>query len=566
MELFRQVLSVNSFKDDIDATQRALMLNAASLTLFVSPLILIVFNFAFGNEAERSVNMALALVMFSQIPVQFLMRTRRLRSASILFLLTGWIMMTWVASKVEGVGDVALVSYILILLGAGYLLGWRSVTLITTWSILSVWCLAIFESLGILRPAESNPIRVALDLTLLFVIASLEIYFVMNTLMKSLQSAKKELSERQRVEWALRSEQEKLSLALHASKMETWEWDIETGAISWSNGIEAMFGLGSGQFDGKYETYMALIHPDDINGLQAAIGRSLEDENFDYVVEHRLVRPDGEIRWLEGRGKVYRDESGKPVRMAGTVVDITSRKDGESEREKLIRELAAKNTELEQFTYTVSHDLKAPIITIKGFLGFLSEDVRTRNVERIDKDIVRITDAVDRMNTLLSELLELSRIGRMMNPPEEIAFGDLVDEAMELVQGRMQNPSVKIVTSDKFPVVMGDRRRLLEVVQNLLDNALKFSAHVPEPRIEIGWDGYDNEKPIFYIRDNGIGISPDHHDRIFDLFNKLNPAMDGTGVGLALVKRIVEFHGGKIWVESEENRGASFQFTLPASG
>jgi signal transduction histidine kinase len=251
--------------------------------------------------------------------------------------------------------------------------------------------------------------------------------------------------------------------------------------------------------------------------------------------------------------------------MAGTVVDITDRKHAEAERERLIRELAEKNTELEQFTYTVSHDLKAPIITIKGFLGFLREDAHAGNRERLDRDITRINEAVDKMHRLLNELLELSRVGRLMDAPQSVPFRELVDEAVDILEGRLQATRARLEIADDLPLVHGDRRRLLEVVQNLIDNAAKFSAGRLEPLIEIGCETYENGMPVFFIRDNGIGIPAEHHERIFGLFNKLDPMMEGTGVGLALVKRIVEFHGGRIWVESEAGRGAKFLFTLPGA-
>lgn len=569
MSFLRSIFAPPRFDDDPEKTRHALLLYLSSIVLFFIPLGLMMLNELIGNAAERSVNWMLGCLALLQVPIQALVRKGHVRVAVGILLFASWMAMTWIASRVEGVGDVAVVSYFLILLGAGYLLGWRAVILLTGLTILAVWGLALLEVTGLIQPVPGNPIRIAVDLTIIFILASLEIYFVVTALRKSLDSAKEELKERRKVETVLREERGKLSLALQGSKMETWEWEIETGTVSWSSGIEAMFRMRMGQFDGRYETYLSLIHPDDLPNIQQAINRALSDDTFDYVVEHRFFGKDGEIRWLEGRGKMYRDGNGKPVRMVGTVVDITDRKHGEAERERLIRELAAKNTELEQFTYTVSHDLKAPLITIKGFLGFLGEDARSGNRERLESDITRINEAVDKMHRLLNELLELSRIGRLMDPPQPVPFGELVDEAVEILQGRLESTGAKLVIAEALPLVCGDRRRLLEVIQNLLDNAAKFSAGQPAPMIEIGCDGYKKGMPILFVRDNGIGIPAEHHERIFGLFNKLDPTAEGTGVGLALVKRIVEFHGGRIWVESasspqgEAGRGATFRFTLP---
>ncbi|MEP6895035.1 MAG: PAS domain-containing protein [Chloroflexota bacterium] len=492
----------------------------------------------------------------------------------------------------------------------------------------------------------------------------------------------------------LRDNEERLRLAVESARLGTWNWNLETGTIEWSDEIAPMFGMQKGEFDGAYHTYLSLIHPDDLKNVQEAVDHALTGEK-NYSVEHRLVWQNGEVRWLEGRGRVYRDGAGKPVRMTGTVMDVTDRKladeslraaeeryrlvssvisdytffttrgedgllhlswtagafekitgytpdefntrgawsstiypddvrqdvhdmallmnnqkviseirvvrkDGEvrwvrvyahpiwdsennqlagiygavqdihaqkqieQEREKLIRELETKNAELEQFTYTVSHDLKAPIITIKGFLGYLSEDASAGNTKRLEADIQRISEAVDKMHTLLNDLLELSRVGRLMNDPEPVAVEGLVIEAEETLQGRLQNRAIQITVNGQLPTVYGDRQRLTEVMQNLLDNAAKFMGDQSNPKIEIGQrDSSDDGFVTLYVRDNGIGIAPQFHERIFGLFNRLNPDIEGTGVGLALVKRIVEFHGGKIWVESEVGQGAAFFFTLP---
>jgi signal transduction histidine kinase/DNA-binding LacI/PurR family transcriptional regulator len=229
----------------------------------------------------------------------------------------------------------------------------------------------------------------------------------------------------------------------------------------------------------------------------------------------------------------------------------------------LIQELEAKNAELERFAYTVSHDLKAPLVTIKGFLGYLREDALSGNSRRLESDIRRIADAADKMHALLSDLLELSRIGRMMNKPEDIPFNDLVIEALALTDGRLREGGVKVNVEEGLPTVFGDRQRLVEVIQNLVDNAAKFMGPQPTPLIEIGTSGMKDGMPVIHIRDNGVGIAPEFHERIFGLFNRLDPTVEGTGIGLTLVRRIIEFHGGRIWVESEAGKGAKFLFTLP---
>jgi PAS domain S-box-containing protein len=233
------------------------------------------------------------------------------------------------------------------------------------------------------------------------------------------------------------------------------------------------------------------------------------------------------------------------------------------QRQSFINELEAKNAELERFTYTVSHDLKSPLVTITGFLGFLEKDAFSGDQAKVSATVGRITNAAQKMQSLLNDLLELSRVGRIMNMPELIPFEEIVREATERVRGRLDATKAKIKIQDQLPIVYCDRIRLVEVMQNLIDNAAKYSNPPFIPCIEIGAQQDKEEQTILFVHDNGLGIDPQFHERIFGLFNKLDPRTEGTGIGLTLVKRIIEVHGGQIWVESELGQGATFYFTLP---
>jgi signal transduction histidine kinase len=236
----------------------------------------------------------------------------------------------------------------------------------------------------------------------------------------------------------------------------------------------------------------------------------------------------------------------------------------EKEREELIFELEERNTELTRFNYTVSHELKAPIVTIKGFLGSIERDLQKGNYKRAQDDFHRVLKATDKMQKTLFDLLELSRIGRVINPPEEIALSELAAEALETVDGqlRIHSRNITVHIAPDLPIVTGDRIRLREVYENLISNAANYMGNQKSPQIEIGIR--EGIEPIFFVKDNGIGIEPEYHMKIFGLFEKLDPTSEGTGIGLALINRIIETHGGKIWVESDGlGKGSTFCFTIP---
>ena len=254
-------------------------------------------------------------------------------------------------------------------------------------------------------------------------------------------------------------------------------------------------------------------------------------------------------------------EEGRPgCRTA--ITDITDRQRMEEELRGALAGLARSNEELEAFAYTASHDLKAPLITIAGFLGRLEKDAKNGNAERIESDVSRIAKATEKMHRLLDGLLRLSRIGRVTDPSENVSLAELAGEAAELLAGALVERGVHVEISPDLPTVHGERATLEELLMNLLSNAAKFMGDQPQPRVEVG-ARRDGDETVCYVWDNGMGIDARHKDRIFGLFNRLDHDGNGTGIGLAIAKRIVEVHGGRIWVESEgTGKGSTFCFTL----
>ena len=305
-------------------------------------------------------------------------------------------------------------------------------------------------------------------------------------------------------------------------------------------------------FEGEQDTYNA-VKP------------LFSGEENTFYVESWQRRKDGQKRLLAWWCRVLKDNRGNVTGALSSAQDITERRRMEEEKEKFTKELAEKNTELERFTYTVSHDLKSPLVTIKTFLGYLKQDITDTDAGRIEKDMSFMNGAADKMEKLLGELLEMSRVGRIINPPEKVTFGELVKEAMGIVAGSIADGGVKVQVSDELVTLYGDRSRLVEIWQNLVENAVKFIGDQASPSIDIGIERHDRET-VFFVRDNGIGINPKYQSKLFNLFEKINPRTEGTGMGLAITKRIVELYRGRIWVESKgEGQGSCFFFTLPGA-
>jgi len=287
-----------------------------------------------------------------------------------------------------------------------------------------------------------------------------------------------------------------------------------------------------------------------------------------FVINRRMVNPLGNLAQLVNQvasGDLtpfkmdynHKDEIGLVyTNFQDMVIALkTAREQLENQKNSL----ATKNAELERFTYTVSHDLRSPLITIKGFAGVIAKEIAKEKYNRVQSDLHRIENAADKMAELLEGLLELSRIGRIANVSEIIPMTELSKQVVELLHEDIQSRDIHIEIQEDMPDVFGDKNRIREVIQNLVENAVKFMDR-PDGMIRIGC--LIKEENVYFVNDNGRGIDPQYQKEIFELFDKLDSYADGSGIGLALVKRIIEYHGGQIWVESKLGGGATFFFTV----
>lgn len=301
------------------------------------------------------------------------------------------------------------------------------------------------------------------------------------------------------------------------------------------------------------ETY---VDPEERRRLLDLLDRDGFVRNYESL--HRTV--DGDLRVVQGTTTTIRDDGGAVEYLLAILRDVTEEKKQVEEREAMLAELAAKNRALERFTGAVSHDLKSPLLTIRGFLELVGRDAETGDLERMQADMSVIHGAVEKMQRLIDGLLELAKMQR--STVTKVDLGELARETVGLLAGRMRQVGVTVEISDDLPTVDGDPTLLRIILQNLLDNALKAVQEVEEPRVGVAVRDAKTALTIL-VADNGVGIAAEDQDRIFELFEKLDAEVEGTGLGLAGVRQAVDAHGGQVWVESEGvGRGAVFCFTL----
>jgi PAS domain S-box-containing protein len=368
---------------------------------------------------------------------------------------------------------------------------------------------------------------------------------------------------------------ERLSLAVEAARLGTWQWDIKTGRVVWSMELERMHGLEPGSFQGSFEAYQSDIHPDDRERVLRSIAETVEARK-PHLVEYRIVLPDGSTRWLEARGRMFFDAEGNPERLVGVCMDITERKRSEEalklseqnlrmraeELSSLAHALEQSNRELDAFAYAASHDLRAPLRGIANLAQWIEEDLQSQGSLRAEtaEMLQLMRSRMHRMEALIEGLLEYSRAGRVRQTPERVDTRQLVRDTVDLLA---PGDDVTVTIDPALPAITTPRAPLQQVFLNLIGNALKHAkrhdARVVVSAVQAG------PSCEFSVTDNGPGIPPEFHERIWGIFQTLEARdkVEGTGIGLALVKKIVESHGGRAWLESQPGQGATFKFLWP---
>ena len=388
-----------------------------------------------------------------------------------------------------------------------------------------------------------------------------------------------DITERKRTDEALRESEERLRLAIEAARMGTFDWDVPDDRIVWSRQLEELWGFSPDEFDGRFESFSSRIHSEDRPGVADAMDGSIESREA-FTHEFRVVWPDHSIHWVAFSGRFTYGQDG-PEHMRGVAREITARKRSEDEIHRLHEELQkhaaeleqrvhdrtvqleAANKELEAFSYSVSHDLRAPLRAIDGFSRIVEEDYGPRLDNEGRRVIEVIRQNTQRMGQLIDDLLTFSRTGRHALDPKRIDMAAMARTVFHEIVPEEEQSRYDFLCPP-LPHIVGDASLMRQVWANLIGNAVKFTGRTDHPAISISARREDHEV-VFEVADNGAGFDMRYAEKLFSVFQRLHSLeeFEGTGVGLALVQRIVARHGGRVWARGTPGEGAAFSFAFP---
>jgi len=369
-------------------------------------------------------------------------------------------------------------------------------------------------------------------------------------------------SERERSA-AIISESRSLLLEVQAvAHLGYYVYDMVADRWESSEILDSIFGIGP-QHPRDAQGWLDLIDPEQKAEMATYLDEIVAGKH-DFDKEYRIRRKsDGAVRWVVGLGKVERNETGRAIRMIGTIRDVTDKIRAQEELSKKAEELARSNADLEQFAYVASHDLREPLRMVASYMRLLERRYGGSLNAEAHEFIAFAREGAFRMDKLVLDLLAYSRVGRLTDDPGPVRLDEVIDCVLRQLADRIDESGTEIRVASNLPIVSGHFEELVRLFQNLVDNAIKYRAPERSPLIDISVRA-DTPFSVVTVADNGIGIDPDYFERIFVIFQRLHrhPGYEGTGIGLAICKKIAEQYGGRIWVDSAFGQGAAFHITL----
>jgi PAS domain S-box-containing protein len=384
-----------------------------------------------------------------------------------------------------------------------------------------------------------------------------------------------DITERKQIEVALKESNEQLNVILENNPIAIWDWDIKTDKWFATQKYYTLLGYEPESNYPDRTVWLNRIHPDDRESVRNKISNILNHTDNQYSYEARMLHADGSYRWQTVLGKaIDQDEDGNVSHMIGVRIDTNERKQAEEDIRILNNELEqrviertsqleAANKELEAFSYSVSHDLRAPLRHINGYISLLNERYRDELPEKALHYLEIVTSAAKQMGILIDDLLQFSRTGRQEVHQTKTDMNILIKEVLELLKPDIENRKINWSVQE-LPIVFSDYSLLKQVWLNLLDNAVKYTRNEKLAEISIGCTE-NQENVVFFVRDNGVGFDMKYANKLFGVFQRLHSQseFEGTGIGLANVQRIIHKHNGQVWFKAQPGTGATFFFSLP---
>jgi len=369
-----------------------------------------------------------------------------------------------------------------------------------------------------------------------------------------------DITELKREEERLRRSEAMMVDTQGVAHLGVWDWDITQPHATWSPELYRIYGLDPATYVPSYENYLAKVHPDDRQRVMEATN-SVFHELKPYSHDERIYRVSGELRYLHTWASPVLDDAGKLVRLMGVCQDITDRKLVENAVAEHAAQLSRMNADLEQFARVAAHDLQEPLRTVASFTQLLEVQYRGQLDADADETIGFIVQGVHKMKAVISDLLEYSQLSVQPEAMRPVDLAERLARVRDALAAQFAE-SGGAIQHAQLPVVSADPQRVQQLLTHLVANAIRFRGPQP-PWIEVSAKAGDGMVEVT-VQDNGIGIAPAHLERVFVIFQRLNPDVPGTGAGLAISKKIVELHGGRIWAESAPGEGTAIHFTLPA--
>jgi len=375
---------------------------------------------------------------------------------------------------------------------------------------------------------------------------------------------------RREAEAVVKTGEERLHIALQAAGGGVWDWDLVNNVAWWSPEMYKLWNIVPNTTMQR-DNSMAVVLEQDREIVSKTIKSAIANRSM-YQCEFRVhpstygptpsdAATDGE-RWMVSRGRVGYDASGNAVRLLGITLDITAQKRAEIALRQANEALERSNIELQRFAHVASHDLQTPMRSVASFVELLQLKYANKLEAQGQDWMRRIVQSVSELQTLVRDLLQYSRVESQVRPFTLTNMREVFDRTVLLLDADIRESRAEVTCGD-LPSVMGDATQLAELLLNLIGNALKYrGTKPPSVRVDAAHTGLAWQ---FAVRDNGIGIAPRHHERVFEIFERLHNQQQypGTGIGLAICRRVVQRHGGKVWVESEPGSGSTFYFTIP---